>query len=224
MRGSSRGRVVRRAWSGRKALRASGLVVAILGAAGAAQAQAVTTVRWASRDTASGRLTGAPDLSATVVAPGVAAVATGFRCATGYANLAALLGVRTDVLARADVIAFELNGGSPGENGGWESAEWLFRDGPRSFHLVWDAVANEADPPEGLLANGSLSAASYRSFFGITGSTHDEVISFQLIDLPDELNVESPLLRVRVQGYASGEGTPDPDAIGLVSRRCGCAG
>jgi hypothetical protein len=116
-----------------------------------------------------------------------------------------------------------MNGGSPGENGGWESAEWLFRDGPRSFHLVWDAVANQADPPEGLLANGSLTAARYREFFGITGGAPSEVISYQLIDLPDELDLESPLFRVRVAGYASGEGTPDPDAIALVSRRCGCS-
>ena len=194
--------------------------LALLGSAGAAAAQAVPTIRWAGKDTVAGRVVGPPDLAAVPVSPEFGVTAADFRCGTSYANLAELLGVGADVLAQADVIAFELNGGSPGENGGWESADWLFRDGVHSFHVVWDAVANRSDPVGSVLANGSLSAARYRAYFGIAGTTHDEVISFQLLRVPPQINRESGRFRIRVAGFASGEGTPDPDAIGVFARAC----
>src|SRR6185369_8820187 len=52
-----------------------------------------------------------------------------FRGGRIYPGLAALLGIPDTVLAQADVIAFELNGGSPGESGGFESSHWVFSDG-----------------------------------------------------------------------------------------------
>jgi hypothetical protein len=156
------------------------------------------------------------------VSPSFGAIVGAFDCGTAYANLAALLGVPVAVLASADVIAFELNGGSPGENGGWESAQWLFRDRARSLTVVWDAVANHSDPPGVVVGNGSLTAERYRAYFGITTPRLDQVISYQLLDLPPDIDVDSPSFRVRVAGFASGEGTPDPDAIGVISRRCLC--
>lgn len=201
---------------------AGAAVALVLGGASPGWAQAIPSIRWAGRDTAGGRLAGPPDMQDVSVSPDAAATAGAFGCGTPYANLAALLGVGSDVLARADVIAFELNGGSPGESGGWESAEWLFQQRGRTLRVVWDAVANHSDPPGAVVANGSLTAASYRAYFGITTPRADEVISFQLLDLPPAFDVDAPGLRVTVKGFASGEGTPDPDAVGLITRACRC--
>jgi hypothetical protein len=208
--------------------RSAGVSVAVTAAAvllaGASQgwAQAVPTIRWAGRDTVAGRLVGPPDMRDVGVSPDFAAAVAAFDCGTPYANLPALLGVGADVLARADVIAFELNGGSPGEHGGWESTEWLIQDRGRSLRVVWDAVADTSDPPEVVIGNGSLTADSYRAYFGITTPRADQVISYQLLDLPAEFDVDSRGLRIKVRGFDSGEGTPDPDAIGVITRACGC--
>jgi hypothetical protein len=195
-------------------------VVLLCGLAGTVQAQAVHSIRWAGKDTAGGFVVGQPDMRATSVSPTSAVSVSDFRCASQYANLAALLRVAPDVLARADVLAFELNGGSPGEHGGWESTDWLFLDGVSTYRVVWDAVANHAEPAEALLANGSLTGASYRAFFGIAGGSPDVVVSYQLLRLPTALRTDSSAFRVTVRGFASGEGTPDPEAIGVLARPC----
>jgi len=200
--------------------RALAAVLVLGGLAGTARAQAVHSIRWAGKDTSSGLVVGQPDMRSVSVSPSSGVTVSDFRCATQYANLAALLHVAPDVLARADVIAFELNGGSPGEHGGWESADWLFRDGVTSYRVVWDAVANRAEPAEALLANGSLTAASYRAYFGIAGGGPDTVVSYQLLRLPTALRTDSTAFRVTVFGFASGEGTPDPEAIGVLTRPC----
>jgi hypothetical protein len=203
----------------------AGALAAVLvlgGLAGTASAQAVHSIRWPGKDTAGGLVVGPPDMRSAGVSPSSGVTALDFRCATQYANLAALLHVAPDVLARADVIAFELNGGSPGENGGWESADWLFSDGVTSYHVAWDAVANRAAPAEALLANGSLTDTSYRAYFGIAdgGPAPSPVVSYQLLRLPAALRTDSTAFRVTVSGYASGEGTPDPEAIGVLTRPC----
>lgn len=190
--------------------------------AGEARAQAVTEVRWAGHDSRGGLLVGAPDMRSAGLGPETQAAVADFDCGTGYANLAGLLGVGADVLARADVIAFELNGGSPGESGGWESAEWRVRDRGRSLRVVWDAVAGASDPPGAVVGNGSLTAVAYRAYFGITTPAADTVVSYLLLDLPPGFDVEARGLRISVRGFASGEGTPDPDAIGVISRACRC--
>lgn len=202
-------------------VRSRALAVAlVLGFAGTASAQPVTSVRWGGKDPTPGKLVvGPPDMRATTVSPTTSVTVSDFRCARQYANLAALLGVGPDVLSRADVLAFELNGGHPGEHGGWESADWIFDDGVVTYRVVWDAVAGAATPAEALVAEGSLTAASYRAFFGITGGT-DTVVSYQLLRLPAAMRTDSTSFRVNVRGFASGEGTPDPDAIGVLNRPC----
>jgi hypothetical protein len=204
----------------RAGARALAVVLVLGGLAGTASAQAVHSIRWSGKDTSGGLVVGQPDMRSVSVSPSSGVTVSDFRCATQYANLAALLHVAPDVLARADVIAFELNGGSPGEHGGWESADWLFRDGVTSYRVVWDAVADHAEPAEALLANGSLTEASYRAYFGITGGDPSPVVSYQLLRLPAALRTDSAAFRVTVSGFASGEGTPDPEAIGVFTRPC----
>ena len=200
--------------------RALAVVLVLGGLAGTARAQAVHSIRWPAKDTAGGLVVGQPDMRSASVSPASGVTVVDFRCATQYANLAALLHVAPDVLARADVIAFEQNGGSPGEHGGWESADWLFDDGVTSYRVVWDAVANRSEPAEALLANGSLTEDSYRAFFGIAGGGPSPVVSYQLLRLPPALRTDSAAFRVTVSGFASGEGTPDPEAIGVLTRPC----
>jgi len=194
---------------------------AVMAQTAPAHAQAVDVIRWpqaASRV----ELAGPPDNRFVTVSPDQEAWATQFGCGTPYANLAALLGVPLATLASADVIAFEGNGGSPGESGGWESSKWLFSDGVNSLTVVRDAVSGTSSPAGVLLADASISAADYERFFGLA-PIGETVVSFMLFDLPPGIDVSSPAFKLIVKGYPAGEGTPDPDTIGIFSRGCGCA-
>jgi hypothetical protein len=122
------------------------------------------TVRWVGKvDGARPEILHAPDTRCTSVDPPVllSDFGSGFR----YTGLARLLGVARSELARADVIAFEGNGGSPGGAGpeqgnGWESSIWTFSDGMTSYTVHF----NERDSPSSygpptypaVVANGSL--------------------------------------------------------------------
>lgn len=144
-----------------------------------------------------------------------------------YPGLAALLGVAEMDLARADVIAFELNGGSPGESGGFESSHWYFIDGTNPPHMIdFDATRDWRTIP-GVVANGTISGAStrevsgrnYSRFFGIAPET-DVYISYILFDLPPSFDTSSPSFSVKVSSFpGAGEGSPDIDAIGVLN--CG---
>ena len=130
--------------------------------------------------------------------------------------------VTASTLARADVIAFELNGGGPASSGGWESSRWVFSDGGSSVVTVdWDETAGAIRPRE-VIANGSTDQSNYVSFFGIAWPPEvvSPVISYILFDLPPTFDISSPTLKIRVSGWADGkhgEGTPDPDAIGILA-------
>jgi len=150
-----------------------------------------------------------------------------FGGASAYPGLASLLGVSESELARADVIAFELNGGSPGESGGFESSHWAFMDGTNPPHMIdFDATRDWRTIP-GVVANGTISSAStrevsgrnYSRFFGIAPET-DVYVSYILFDLPPTLNTSSPSFSVKVSSFpGAGEGSPDIDAIGVLN--CG---
>jgi len=154
-----------------------------------------------------------------------------------YSGLARLLGLTERVLARADVIAFEGNGSHPGGAGisnGWESSTWTFSDGINSLTVRFNELVPPAQYPTmypALVANGSIRGAdgqfssglnAYTAFFGMCPAGPG-VISYILFDLDSikpAINTASPNFSIKVQnagGPASGEGTPDPDAIGIFS-------
>jgi hypothetical protein len=87
----------------------------LLAEASASWAQSVHLIRWPTDSSRGPALVGPPDDQFIAVAPDSEATVAAFDCGTLYANLAALLGVPVSTLAAADVIAFEGNGGSPGE-------------------------------------------------------------------------------------------------------------
>jgi hypothetical protein len=139
-----------------------------------------------------------------------------------YPGLAAFLGVSESTLARADIIAFEDNGFMTAPSGGWESSHWVFSDGTSSFAVDFNEFTVPATSIPGVVANGSVSGASYKAFFGITPPFPQTVASYLLFDLPPTINTASPDFSVRVSSGlpGEGEGTPDPDAIGILACPC----
>lgn len=185
-----------------------------------ARAQALDVIRWPT-STSHAELRGAPDNRFVGVSPYWGAWAAKFGCGVPYANLAALLRVPVATLAAADVISFEGNAGHPGESGGWESSKWSFSDASASITVVYDAVAGTSMPAGAVLASGSLGSTEYETYFGLPITTPPTVVSYILFDLPAGLDTRDPAFRVAVQGYPSGEGSPDPDTIGVFARGCG---
>ena len=134
-----------------------------------------------------------------------------------HPDLSKLLGVSAKVLGKADVIAFEFNGGSPGPSGGWESSNWTFRDGKIEMSVAFDESAKATRPPE-VVANGSCSVARYSEFFGFTATPDlGAIVSYILFALPPKMDMGSPEFTIQLAGGGAlpGEGTPDPDAIGI---------
>jgi hypothetical protein len=95
-------------------------------------------------------------------------------------------------------------------------------DGTRSFSVVYDAVAGASIPAGVVIADGSIDAADYERYFGLA-PVGETVVSFMLFDLPEELDAGNAAFHLVVKGYPSGEGTPDPDAVGVFKRECGCS-
>jgi len=185
---------------------------------------------------------GEPDANCHVLSPGMGATLTGFR-GRFYTGLSALLSAVTHgdavtpaMLATADVIAFEVNGGSPAPSGGWESCDWYFSDDVNPVLSVrWDEAVGAARDPH-ILATGSISGAAYSAFFGFPPAAflglgiktedlrpEDLVISFLLFSLRPEIDTASPFFRIQLSGSGlpveAGvrECTPDPDAIGILA-------
>lgn len=194
-------------------------------------------IRWAGNvDVGRYAILHAPDNRWTALDPPV--TVSDFGPPMVYTGLAALLGVSEADLARADVIAFELNGGSPpnGPGGGWESSTWTFTDGTSSHTVKF----SQLDPPSSygppsypaVVANGSIvgrdgsyqtGGEAYSRFFGMCCAA-DKVISYILFDLDTHLSpaidVRSPSFSVRIQSRPAPpeeEGTPEPDAVGVFS-------
>lgn len=153
-----------------------------------------------------------------------------------YADLLPLLNgakggdvVTPDILARTDVIAFELNGGHAASNRGWESSRWVFNNGVTLPVAVdWDertgtgVAGAPALYPAEVIANGSTDSSNYASFFGIDWPSElgEQIISYILFDLPPTIDITSPNFTITVSAWADGqhgEGTPDPDAIGILA-------
>lgn len=151
----------------------------------------------------------------------------GFGGGRAYPGLAALLGVSDAALAKADVIAFELNGGGAGESGGFESSRWFFSDGTNPPQFIdFDATRDWRTIP-GVIQTGTISGSSprevsgrnYSRFFGVAPEI-DVYVSYILFDLTPAINTASPSFSVKVSSFAkAGEGSPDVDAVGVLN--CG---
>jgi len=192
-------------------------------------------IRWASdANTDRPAILHAPDNAWTTL--GTPLTVRSFGRAMRYSRLGRLLGVSEDVLRRADVIAFEGNGGSgAGPESGWESSTWTFSDGTNSYVASFNEAQGSSSDPS-VIANGSIVGPdgtiltgwmSFNTFFGMCPSEYpgSKVVSFILFDLDavaPEIDTASPQFSVTmVNGYradgAYGEGTPDPDAVGIFS-------
>jgi len=190
---------------------------------GAAQAGA-EVISWAGQvDPNTGfypRATGAPD--ATSVIGRGPFTAKQFDVRRTYTGLAGFLGVPASLLERADVIAWEGNGGAPAPSGGWESARFLFTDGTDSVTVDWVETVG-APVPAAVLKTGTVTFANFTSFFGIAPGTGEPgLYSYLLFDLPPEIDTASPgfaaTLTLGVFAGLAGEGSPDTESIGVFSR------
>lgn len=169
-----------------------------------------------------------PPLTVSFFAPGSRGVlntAAGVNPSTmRYTGLARLLGIPEATLARADVIAFEGNGGSPpeGAGGGWESSDWTFTDGINTrrvrFNELVGAWPNPGSDPS-VIATGTIASSAYSTFFGMCSPDLDSPkISYILFDLHstgpavDTRRVE---FSVTLGNGKGGQASPDPDAIGV---------
>ena len=140
-----------------------------------------------------------------------------------YSGLARLLGVSDALLARADVIAFEGNGGhGAGIDNGWESSDWSFTDGINTRRVRFNELVGASPHPGSdptVIATGSISSSAYSSFFGMCSKDHDSpVISYRLFDLHSTapaLVTSRREFSVTLANGTGGEGSPDPDAIGV---------
>lgn len=179
-----------------------------------------TSVRWAgSVNVLAGQAaTGAPD---GIGAPIGQLVTSNFQTTSTYSGLAALLGVSEVQLLQADVIAFDVQGLTPGQgagpNNGFESAQFIVGDSLVSATINHDESLTSLRP--GVLATGTLTSAQLNGFFG-SNTTFSN--SWILLDVPSiGIDKDSPFFFSQVTGGSSlgfgGEGSPDLDAIGLLN-------
>ena len=154
-----------------------------------------------------------------------------------YPGLAALLGVSDDVLASADVVAFDIQncGHGGGPTNGWESSNWKFTDGTSGAWVEYDERVLDPSTIPGVVASGEVVGRSpaYHAFFGITpppapecgpGWPEGRIVSYILFKVPG-VDTSSPLFRIYASGAPGrGEGTPDLDAVGVLGcSRVRCA-
>lgn len=202
------------------------ITLAALAALTASSAAETTPINWAgSINPGSPNALGAPDGIITPIGDAVQRKLDAFLSTPtlSYVNLSILLGVSPTLLAQADVIAFEGNGGAaPAPNFGWESTRFTLGDGANLFVIDHDETLTSLAP--GVLATGQISFANYSAFFPAAAGGADAIYSFILLDAPTNINVASPLFSVDIKNGANiaplmghGEGTPDPDAIGVIN-------
>jgi hypothetical protein len=197
------------------------------------------SVRWAGVvDPFRGNLLHAPDDRVTPLDAG--ATLGDFGPAMRYPGLERLLGLPGEDLARADVVAFEANGGKgAGIDGGWESSVWTFTDGVNTYVATFNELLGRTSDPS-IIATGTIKGAdggvssggaAYASFFGAccSDSGHGAVsyILFDLHSVAPRIDASSASFTITIRNGArpdgsSGEGTPEPDAVGVLTR-CGPA-
>ncbi|HJQ38709.1 MAG TPA: hypothetical protein VKB93_16360 [Thermoanaerobaculia bacterium] len=182
-------------------------------------------VRWAGNVAGgSANALHAPDDRHAVAGPPL--VLSDFSPTFRYVRLAALLRVSDAALARADVIAFEGNGGhGAGVEAGWESSIWTFTDGTNTYTANFNEKVGRSSDPS-VVATGPITGDAFRAFFGICSpNPANAVVGYILFDLDavkPRVDPASPRLRITIQnGFRPdrtfGEGTPDPDAVGVLT-------
>ena len=182
-------------------------------------ASANDMIRWPASavNTPAGPVRGAPDLQTAVISDYHEVWVRDFgKPSSTNIPLEKALGVPQAELADFDIIAFEDNGGSPAAGGGWESSLWLFTDLQHAAAATFNEQTGAANSPTSGIRfrTGTISGATYSAIFGTPATNH--VISWILIDVPKEIDVNSKTFSVWASGALIGEGTPDPDAIGIL--------
>jgi hypothetical protein len=191
-------------------------------------------IRWASSvdPIGSGRenILHAPDNLITGAAPTLTMNGFGPTMRYSQRRLAEMLGVTEALLSRADVIAFEGNGGhGAGVDDGWESSIWTFGDGIGTRTVVFNELVGASPHPgsdPAVIATGSITNVPYSRFFGLCSPDPTNfIVSYILIDLHSTgtvIDTTSPRFTIRLENGrrddgSFGEGTPDPDAVGIFS-------
>lgn len=179
------------------------------------------SINWATQATGFGHaapgIVGSPD---SIVESQPASRATQFSATVSYGGLAQAMGLRQSQLANYDVIAWESNGGSPPAGGGWESASWAFSANGVGVGVEFNEVTGSGDLLEVSFLTGSITGAQYNALFG-TSVPQAEVWSWLLVKLPPEIDAHAASFSIDFAAMGSragwGEGSPDPDAIGVLS-------
>ncbi|HYI68830.1 MAG TPA: hypothetical protein VEX87_03735 [Skermanella sp.] len=165
---------------------------------------------------------GAPDDKGTGISDFHYVWVRDFRTPTSYSNISGILGISNDDLAAADVIAFEQNGPQPASGGGWESSVWFFNDQKMSYAETFDEISAQgtiAANRRAVFRTGTISRDDYGKLFATDAKSG--VMSWVLIDVPDDIDVHSPNFSIWVSGTGAspvgrGEGSPDAEAIGIL--------
>lgn len=148
-----------------------------------------------------------------------------FERKRAYLSLAKFLGVSDIDLARADIIAFEGNGGAAASGLGWECSTWFVSDLRRAAAETFDETVGLGTITTGRrlrFKTGDMLGADYGACFGVAVAP-TEHFSWILIDVPNDIDVLSPNFSIWVSGAdvhpgAGGdEGTPDPEVIGVLN-------
>jgi hypothetical protein len=159
---------------------------------------------------------GAPD-GVTYSDPATAAKFTDRR---SYPGLASTMGLSDMELAGFELLAWEANGGSAAPAGGWESTRLVFDSGVTAVIAEFNEISGASDNPAVRFRTGSISGAAYNALFG-TSVADKEVWSWLLVDLPPGIDARLPAFELRFApvggGVGLGEGTPNPDAFGVLS-------
>ncbi len=205
---------------------ASATFALVLSAAGAS-AQSVA-IDWAGSSSAAGTasILNAPDGAVVTLGTGGTTLAAfGGQTSHSLGGLAALLGINASLLGPNQVIGFEYNGGGAPAGGAWESSVWTFNDGSNTRTAMFDELTGLLDPgssPDVLLvASGTFAssgAGGYSAFFGFAPSLPDSRVSFVIFQLLTSIDATNPAFNIHVAGasIAGHQGTPDPDAIGVI--------
>jgi hypothetical protein len=213
---------------------AGALITGILLAPTASAAPGDAIVNWAKvvltgNATNPETLLGEPDNALTTVFPQRGAWLRKFEEKVTYLGLAKFLGVSASDLRRADIIAFEFNGGGPASGGGWESSTWFITDNKRAYAETFDETTGLGTITSGRRARfktGDMLQSAYAAYFGIPVLPGPpQHVSWILINVPSDIDVHDPDFKVWLSAAKiypdlpplGDEGSPDPEAVGILS-------
>jgi hypothetical protein len=162
-----------------------------------------------------------------------------------YSTLEDDLGLPKGELSHWDLIAFEVQSRqSQPSSGGWESSIWFVTDMVHAAAGPFPS-GNASSPPLLSFKTGPLTPDAYQGIFKKSFKGFSKVftpgsapslcssspkcsnsptrccapgsIAWILVRIPREIDTTSPLFRVYVSGASIGkQGSPDPDAIGVI--------